>query len=65
MDDDNEPRRRDDMLTALIKQSLDPLSITELDDRIAVLEGEIERVRAHKAAATSHKAIAESLFKKG
>lgn len=64
MDDDNEPRRRDDMLTALTKQSLDPLSLAELDDRIAVLEDEIARVRAHKAAATSHKAIAESLFKK-
>ena len=65
MEDDNEPRRRDDGLTALTKQSLDPLSLAELDDRIAVLESEIERTRAHKAAATSHKAIADALFKKG
>lgn len=65
MDDDDLPRRRDDVLTALIKQSLDPLSLGELDDRIATLETEIERVKAHRSAATSHKAIAESLFKKG
>ncbi len=64
MDDDDLPRRRDDMLAALIKQPLDPLSLDELDDRVAVLQGEIERVKAHKAATTSHKAVAESLFKK-
>ncbi|MDR6832871.1 MULTISPECIES: DUF1192 domain-containing protein [unclassified Sphingopyxis] len=65
MDDDDLPRRRDDILAALAKQPLDPLSLAELDDRIATLVGEIERVKAHRAAATSHKAIAESLFKKG
>ena len=65
MDDDDLPRRRDDVLTALTRQPLDPLSLTELDDRIATLEAEIERVKAHRAAATSHKAVAESLFKKG
>ncbi|MGN6689762.1 MAG: DUF1192 domain-containing protein [Sphingopyxis sp.] len=65
MDDDDLPRRRDDMLAALIKQPLDPLSVDELDERIAVLEAEIERVKAHRAAATSHKAVAEALFKKG
>lgn len=65
MDDDDLPRRRDDILAALIKQPLDPLSVDELSERIAVLEGEIERVKAHQAAATSHKAVAEALFKKG
>ena len=65
MDDDDLPRRRDDVLTALIKQPLDPLSVSELDDRITALEAEIERVKAHRAAATSHKAIADALFKKG
>ncbi len=65
MDDDDLPRRRDDVLAALIKQSLDPLSVSELDDRIATLATEIERVKAHRAAATSHKAIADALFKKG
>ncbi len=65
MDDDDLPRRRDDIVAALIKQPLDPLSIDELDDRIATLEAEIERIKAHRAAATSHKAIADALFKKG
>ena len=65
MDDDDLPRRRDDALAALTRQPLDPLSVSELDDRIATLEGEIERVKAHRAAATSHKAIADALFKKG
>ncbi|MBN8845301.1 MAG: DUF1192 domain-containing protein [Sphingomonadales bacterium] len=65
MDDDDLPRRRDDTLAALIKQSLDPLSVEELDERIAVLETEIARAKAHKAAAGSFKASAEALFKKG
>ena len=64
MDDDDLPRRRDDVLTALIKQSLGPLSVDELSERIAILEAEIERVKAHRTAATSHKAIADALFKK-
>ena len=64
MDDDDLPRRRDDVLTALIKQPLDPLSVDELDDRIAALEGEIERIKAHRRAATSQKAAAEALFRK-
>ncbi|KTE25849.1 MULTISPECIES: DUF1192 domain-containing protein [unclassified Sphingopyxis] len=65
MDDDDLPRRRDDVLAALTKQVLDPLSVAELDDRIAVLEAEIARVKAHKAAAGTFKASAEALFRKG
>ncbi|ALJ15078.1 DUF1192 domain-containing protein [Sphingopyxis macrogoltabida] len=65
MDDDDLPRRRDDVLAALTRQPLDPLSVDELDERVALLEAEIERVKAHKAVATSHKAVAEALFKKG
>jgi uncharacterized small protein (DUF1192 family) len=65
MDDDDLPRRRDDVLATLTRQPLDPLSVSELDDRIATLETEIERIKAHRAAATSHKAIADALFKKG
>ncbi|MCA0210564.1 MAG: DUF1192 domain-containing protein [Proteobacteria bacterium] len=65
MDDDDLPRRRDDVLAALIKQPLDPLSVDELDDRIAALEGEIARIKVHRSAATSQKAAAEALFRKG
>lgn len=64
MDDDDLPRRRDDVLAALIKQPLDPLSVGELDDRIAALEDEITRTKAHRAAATNQKAAAEALFRK-
>lgn len=64
MDDDDLPRRRDDMLTALTKQALDPLSIEELHDRIAVLEAETARTKNHIAAAGGFKASAEALFKK-
>nr|WP_033074242.1 DUF1192 domain-containing protein [Sphingopyxis sp. MWB1] len=65
MDDEELPRRRDDVLEALIRQPLDPLSITELDARIVALEREIERVKAHRSKAASHKASAEALFRKG
>ena len=65
MDDDDLPRRRDVIRAALTKQVLDPLSVAELDERIAVLEAEIERVKAHKAAAGGFKASAEALFRKG
>lgn len=64
MDDEDLPRRRDDLLSRLAREPLDPLSIDELDERVALLEAEIERVKAHKAAASSHKAIAEALFRK-
>ncbi|MCW0199030.1 DUF1192 domain-containing protein [Sphingopyxis sp.] len=65
MDDDDLPRRQGDALAALSRQSLDPLSVAELDERIAALEAEITRVRAHKAAAGGFKANAEALFRKG
>lgn len=65
MDDDDIARRRDDALSALIRQPLDPLSLDELDQRVAMLEAEIARVKAHRAAASSHKSVAEALFRKG
>jgi uncharacterized small protein (DUF1192 family) len=64
MDDDDFPRRRDDVLAALARQPLDPLSVDELSDRIAALEAEAERTRRHLAAAGGFKANAEALFRK-
>ncbi len=62
--DGDEPRARfDDVLTNLVKQDLDPLSVVELEARIVALEGEIARVRAKMQFAVNHKASAESLFK--
>jgi uncharacterized small protein (DUF1192 family) len=58
------PGKPADPLTQLTKQDLDPLSVAELEERIATLHGEIERARAKMAAAVSHRASAEQLFKK-
>lgn len=58
------PSKPDDPLTQLVKQDLDPLSVEELEERIRILEGEIERVRAKMTAAINHRASADALFKK-
>ncbi|HEV2080300.1 MAG TPA: DUF1192 domain-containing protein [Allosphingosinicella sp.] len=58
------PDKPGDPLTLLVKQDLDPLSVEELHARIAVLEGEIERVRAKLEASVNFRASADQLFKK-
>ena len=58
------PSRPDDPLKQLTRQDLDPLSVDELHERIATLEGEIARVRAKIEASVNHRASAEQLFKK-
>ena len=58
------PSKPGDPLVLLTKQDLDPLSVEELEERIAALEGEIARVRAKMDAAVNHRASAEALFKK-
>jgi uncharacterized small protein (DUF1192 family) len=58
------PDKPKDPLVLVGKQDLDPLSVDELYERIALLEAEIERVRAKIAASVNHRATAESLFKK-
>ncbi|GAA0467424.1 hypothetical protein GCM10009096_05260 [Parasphingorhabdus litoris] len=63
-DDDDLPRSANDPLAQLIKQDLDPFSVDELDKRISVLKNEISRCEAKKSFAVSHRASAESLFKK-
>ena len=54
----------DDPLTALTRQDLDPLSVTELDARIAALEAEIARTRMKKERAVNHRASADGLFRR-
>jgi uncharacterized small protein (DUF1192 family) len=63
--DDNEPLRRDDLLSQLARQDIDPLSVAELHARIALLEAEIARARAKISFAVNHKASADALFRKG
>lgn len=62
--DENLPLRRDDPLTNLVKQDLDPLSVAELEQRIAALKLEIARCEGKVAFAGRHRSIADQLFKK-
>ena len=62
--DELHPRRADDPLALLARQDLDPLSVAELDARVAALEAEIARVRAKRAAAVNHRSSADALFRR-
>ncbi len=64
MDADEALSRKPNPLADLGKQDLDPLSVAELDERIATLVAEIERVETHKRRAVNHRAIADELFKR-
>lgn len=58
------PPRTADAVALLGQQDLDPFSVAELDARIAALDAEVARVRAHKDRAVNHRAIADTLFKR-
>jgi uncharacterized small protein (DUF1192 family) len=62
--DDNLPLRRDDPLAHLVRQDLDPLSVDELEERIATLRSEISRCEGKIAFASRHRSVADALFKK-
>ncbi|MBV8972381.1 MAG: DUF1192 domain-containing protein [Sphingomonadaceae bacterium] len=64
MDDDLPRPRPDDTLAALVRQDLDRLSLTELDERIATLEAEVARTRAKRAGAATFRSAADALFKR-
>ena len=64
MEMDDLPRRTDDPAAQLSRQDLDPLSVAELDERIAMLEADIARCRQKKERAVNHRASADSLFKR-
>ncbi len=61
--EDDLPRMRGDCASRLAGEPLDTYSQDELLERIALLEAEIERVRAHHARAASHRSLADTLFK--
>ena len=63
-DDIAPPPRAGDPVALLARQDLDPMSVTELDARVAALEAEIARVTAHKQRAVNHRASADALFKR-
>lgn len=58
------PDKPDDPLVLLTKQDLDPLSVEELQARIAILEAEIARVKAKLESSVNFRASADSLFKR-
>lgn len=58
------PDKPGEPLALLVRQDLDPLSVAELEARIAALEGEIARVKAKIQLAVNHRASAEAIFKK-
>jgi uncharacterized small protein (DUF1192 family) len=63
--DEFAPRQRQNPLADLQRQDLDPLSVEELHERIALLEAEIARTRARIDRAVNQRATADALFKKG
>mgnify|MGYP002780231286 CR=1 FL=1 len=64
MDLEDLPRPRGDAARLLAREDLSPLSQEELGERIALLEAEIERVRAHRDRAAAHRTAADALFRK-
>ena len=58
------PDKPADPLAKLLKQDLDPLSIEELNERIAILKAEIARVEAHIERVNRDRSAAEELFKR-
>jgi uncharacterized small protein (DUF1192 family) len=58
------PKMPGDPLASLTKQDLDPLSVDELNARIATLEAEIARARDRIDRAVNQRASAEGLFKR-
>jgi uncharacterized small protein (DUF1192 family) len=68
MDDDDRPLglagSRKDAASLLGVESLDPYSLDELGVRIAMLEAEIARVKAHRDKSAAHRRAADALFGK-
>ena len=68
MDEDDRPRRRSPegdfgAASLLASESLDRFSLDELDARVALLESEIARIKAHRQQASAHMQAAEALFR--
>ena len=62
--DEFAPRLKQNALADLQRQDLDPLSVDELKERIALLETEIARTRMRLSRSTGDRASAEALFRK-
>ena len=62
--DDDLPRPRGDAATQLAREPLDTYSQGELMERVALLEAEIARIRAHHASVAEKRKLADALFKR-
>lgn len=62
--DEEDDFRPDDPINLLGKEDLDPLSLEELESRVALLKAEIARTEAHQAGKSSHLSAADALFRK-
>jgi uncharacterized small protein (DUF1192 family) len=66
MEDDDLPAgwigSRADAAHKLGLESLDRYSLDELDQRVALLETEIARVKAHRQKSAAHRLAADALF---
>lgn len=61
--DDLFAKRPSDPLILMTRQDLDPLSVAELEERVAVLQGEIARAQAKIEGSVRFRATADTLFK--
>jgi len=64
MEEPDRPRPVGDAAARLAAEDLAPYSQAELDERVALLEAEIARVKAHRDKAAAHRAAANALFGK-
>ena len=64
MEEPDRPRPVGDAATRLAAEDLAPYSQSELDERVALLEAEIARVKSHRDKAAAHRAAADALFGK-
>ncbi len=62
MDDEARSNLASDAANLLSREDLDPYSQDELATRIALLEAEIGRVKAHREKVSAHRAAADALF---
>ncbi len=57
-------KRPQSPLALLVREDLDPLSVDELGERIALLQAEIARTAAKRDSASAFRSAADSLFRK-
>ena len=63
LDDPVEPRRaRGALLAEALREDLEPFAREDLEERIALLEGEVARVRSALDRKASGRAAADALF---